>query len=367
MTLAQVPQFAPPALWADTRQLAFAWVGADDTRIHQDIAVYNESGLSQPSALVLPPLHPFDQQVFPAVENRYHLLWLDRDNESDGLRLFGATVTPELIAEIGPTALSDQTTLRYSAVVNGDNSLWIVWSGGVLSEPSLQIVWVDPAGRPRFPEFLISDGDYPSLVRSRDGVLYLYWWSRTNNHILRGRLNNGVLEDVQRVVESVRLERGDHLTHLRAGMDATHAYLFWNVRRANGSSEVWWAAGEHKATTWQTAQLLRIMKWDGNPIQTGFNSGEVKPVTMGENVVRWATPINEEFALLPVAVNVNEELGVLYFQRGQMIGYQTITYSGVLFDAPALKVDRDLHLYLAWSQPHPFGYAELNLTMTKRW
>jgi hypothetical protein len=57
---------------------------------------------------------------------------------------------------------------------------------------------------------------------------------------------------------------------------------------------------------------------------------------------------------------------MLYFQGGEVIGYQSIAPTTGLIGQPSLLTDRDRHLYLAWSEPTPNGYADLKLAMTRR-
>ena len=47
----------------------------------------------------------------------------------------------------------------------------VVWSGGLLAEPSLNVVRIDGLGRPMFPERLILDGDYPVFAKTLDNQI----------------------------------------------------------------------------------------------------------------------------------------------------------------------------------------------------
>lgn len=366
ITLGAAEQSVAPAFTLLDDGRLFSWIGADETGIHQDARLLNRVGrLSERVVLPLPPLHPFAQELYPAAGGA-HFLWLDADPESidSSLRLFSALVNPLLSVERGPVRVSTQSTLHYAALPNVDGSLWVVWSGGLLAEPALYAQLLDALGRPRSPQKLIDNADWPALLRTDAGAAYLYW--QTGPLIYRALLGDGVVENVQPVTEAPHLALGDLLEGFSTALDATHAYLFWNITRADGAVEVWYTAGPLEAESWPLPIRLGVAL-AAVPFVSGFNSGLAAAATSGDAGLRWAAPARGQFAVLPIAAQVGADLALVYMQAGQVVGYQQITSLDLpLIGAPLLLADRALHLHLSWAQPTLQATAELRFTSTQR-
>jgi hypothetical protein len=360
IVLGQAEQMNAPALWIEPERIVATWVSADETGIHQDMRVVESRG-SPVAVLPLPPVHPYAQQLAPAQDGRVHLLWLDA-GEGGETRLFSALITPQLTVERGPTPLSDRHTFRYTVVPNGDGSLWALWVGEPIAEPVLYGQYVDSLGRPRQPARLMSDADWPAISWTSSGV-ELYWIQSTTGQVHCARLVNGALDDIQPISIHLLFDSGDRLTGVSAGNDHTHSYLFWNITRAQGQLESWWSTS---TSAWSQPQRLGIDWTTKSFIETGFNGGRAFPARVGERWLRWVTPVTGQLDALPVAAVRRDHLGMVYFRGGDVIGYQPIAPITGLIGQPSLLTDRDRHLYLAWSEPTPVGYADLKLTMTRR-
>jgi hypothetical protein len=243
--------------------------------------------------------------------------------------------------------------------------LWALWIGEPIAEPVLYAQYVDSLGRPRQPARLVSDADWPSLSWTSSGV-YLYWVQSSTGQLQRARLVNGTLDNMQPISVGISLGGGDRLMGLGAGNDHTHSYLFWNITRADGQFETWWSTGPLDTSTWSQPQRLGIDWTTKSFIETGFNGGRAFPARGGQHWLSWATPVTGQLDTLPLAAVQGSDLSMIYFQGGQVIGYQSITPIAGLIGQPALITDRDRHLYLVWSEPTPAGYADLKLTTTRR-
>ena len=365
-TIGQAQTIDAPTLAVDGDSVAFSWVGDDDTRLHHDYRRWSiEDGFSATSLLVLPTIHPYGHQLYPASRNRHHLLWLDRDDDTNSLRLFSALVGEDGIAELGPIRLSDQPTQQFTAINNADQSLWVVWSGGNVAEPSLFLQEVDLGGRRQFPIRLGVSGFHPQLYRGWDGRLFLFW-KTVDGQVARGEIINHGLEDIVGVSRSVRLGQGDRLHDFQVGMDETQTYLFWNVTRADGTAETWFTSGEHDTVNWKPARRLGISAISNETIATGFNSGTVYSTSEGEHWSKWTGVLPAPSDVLPVVVYQQDEIGIVYFQAGTVIGYQGIVPADFLISAPRIATNQARHLYLTWSELTSQGYAELRFTTTQR-
>jgi hypothetical protein len=304
--------------------------------------------------------------MLPAPDNHLHLLWLDQTNvrETD---LYSAVITPAFVVERGPIKITDEPTLRYAAVSNADGSMWVVSSGGMTSQSGLYGRYIDIEGRSRLQENyqLVIDGDWPTLVKTNDGKIYLFWIQPSDGHIMRATLIEGVVENAHAITETIILNPGDRLMDFNAGLDRTHGYLFWNVTRADGKTETWFASGVLNAEIWQQPERLGISITSA-PFETGFNSGAAQAASAGDAWLSWTAAMSGEFDNLAAASLLpSGQLGILYFQDGAVAGVQEIVAVTPLIGVPALSTDRDRFLYLTWSEPNLRGQADLRMTTSR--
>lgn len=368
-TIAQAEQSAAPALWTADNNLRAAWVGLDETGMYQFMRAAANGPFGANAALQLPPAYPQSQMIARAARDHHHLLWLDAPYSTPdaGLRLWSAAITPDMRVERGPVRVSDRQTFRYAIASNSDFSIDVVWSGGLPAEPALYTQYIDSISRPRPPVELVSAADWPALVTSNDGVRHLFWLSTPGREVYRAELNESALQNTVRVTSPVILAPGDRLAGFRAGLDATHTYLFWTVVRSSGQVETWYSAGEHEAAAFGTPARLGISSGDEAPLlETGFNGGPAQIAGQGNRWLRWSSPLAGQFDMLALAAHVEDEelLGIVYFQEGDIAGFQPVVNQARIIAAPTLHTDRNRHLYLGWSQPISNGPADLNLTTT---
>ena len=85
----------------------------------------------------------------------------------------------------------------------------------------------------------------------------------------------------------------------------------------------------------------------------------------GQANVSWAVPPAGRFPVLPLAALVGGEISVVFMREGHIVGCRPMGIQTSLVGLPTLVVDRDLYLYLAWAQPDPAGYANLQLVGRK--
>ncbi|MBI1257068.1 MAG: hypothetical protein GC204_06330 [Chloroflexi bacterium] len=325
LTIARAQQVDAPALVVSGGQLIAAWIGADERGVHQDVRRFSDQGYSEAVTLPLPPTHPYGQQLFPGADGATHLLWLDAD-QAQQTNLYAALLTPDLAVERGPVPVSEGLALDFSAVPDGTGGLWTVWSGGQFSELILYMRRIDAEGRPLFDKVaLASNATNPSLVRSADGQVWVFWVAE--GQLLCQRID---LPDqtTQALTSAISLASGDRLINVRAALDATHAYFFWNVTRASGLNETWWTTGTLGDTGWR--QPTRLTAGAGAAL-------------------RWTVPLSSQPQTLIAAVESDTGLGIISLSAGALIGFTTLRASEHLIGFPALVVNAAGSFDLAWS------------------
>lgn len=336
--VAQAPQSVPPALYADDGRITAAWIDEDQVGVHQAARVIGEG--NDPVVLPLPPQQPRAQSLHATTGDRLRLLWLDE--ESGETRLFSAVLSADLRVERGPTRISTARTLRYAAAPGGDERLWAVWLGGVVSEPSLYIQSMDSEGRPQPPRRLASNAVDFGLASAADRSLAVFWIDGGDGGVYLARVRDGETLETRRLTSGVSLRRGDVLEGLRAGLDEERGYLFWNISRADGTREVWLTSGALNADAWPPPS-----RW---LLPTG-------------DAAAAAVPLSVQRTPLPVSVHTASGLWLSMMQGGVAVSQTPLALDVRLVAPPALAADGDAGLIAAWSDA--VGEAEANLVVQR--
>lgn len=373
LTVAETEQSHAPAILAfnDGRVLC-SWVETQPDGVGMAHRVLTWKGKVSSSLPTLTLAATFLQSpVFvPALGDRAHLFWLDFDTDqpSDATRLWVTTLTPELRTERGTIRLTEAQTRHYTTAPAGNGAVWVVWSGGLPAAPSLSLRYLDGLGRPRPEQSLVSGGDWPALIWA-ENTLYLFWLGVEDGEVYRGVLQDGVLVDIVPLGVSMRLGSTDLLSGFTVGTDGTYFYLFWNITQVGeGMAQAWWTSGDLASGQMALPERAGVSLLDV-PFETGFNGGSGQRAIMGDSWLSWAMPLKQPASPLPVVTQFSGQLGIVYFQDGEITGAQPVAgleHPG-LIGAPALMTDRSRHLYVAWSQPMVAdGFAALMLISTRQ-
>ncbi len=365
ITLAQTPQSDAPALVSNNGGLVATWIGSDSRGVHQDARQLNGSGqLTDVITLPLPPTHPYGQRLFPADNGNTHLLWLDADSNGQ-TTLYEALLMPDLTVARGPVVVSSGLALNFSAVPDGHGGLWVAWSGGQLSELSVYTRHIDDEGRPLLESTTIaSNADHPALVATNRGDLWLFWLQ--NGQLMREALGPLTTSPAESLTSVVSLASGDRLTDFRAALDATSAYAFWDITRADGSNEAWMTAGSLSASAWRQPQRLSI-KIGSMQVDTGFKLGSIVSASMGgDTTLRWAEPLTDQYNSLAAVVESDAGLGIITLQGGDLEGYTLAAPNVKLIGAPALVLNVAGNFAIAWAAPGDNNAANLQLIQTQK-
>lgn len=371
ITLGQADQRNAPTIWLHDDAIIAIWSATSGRDTLQFMRAATYSGqLSEITSLPLPPVFPHQQTLKPTRNpDEAHLFWLDaaQNNQGGGIRLWGEIVNTDLERTRAEIVLSDGIVYQYDAIGLADGTAQVVWSTGNRAEPTIYRRDIDAQGRPREQIQIATDADWPTILIEEDGRIAVYWLSLQQATVGRVIIAENGPSEQEILTRSVNLRPTDHLLSFEVGQDQTHTYLFWNVRRANGVVETWMSSTPQDSNTWQGPERLAITVIDGTSIETGFNGGPATAAASGATTVQWLMPATGRFALMPVAAQIGDQLGVLYLQAGEVVAFQPVAdLSPIgLIGIPGLIIDRESHIYLTWAQPSAAGLADLNITTTR--
>lgn len=341
-TLAQADSPQAPAAAAHAVTM-FAWAGADT----QEPRLYAQSETGSPTILALKVTTPLDVMTYPAANDRFHLLW--RDDVDGRLHLFYSLFNDRAVAELAAYDVAEQPMYAVAVLPQNDQSLRLVYSAGWVAEPRLFLQEIDGQGRSQFPIPLNQAGDRPALL-AMDQTVWLFWQTE-DGRVWQSPLEGGTLVDPQAVLMTPSLAPGDDIRSVTAAADATYRYLFWQVVRADGTPETWYAVGEKTGSTWSPVLRLSIPTLGTGTLQTGYHVGEVSAVERGAEDAGWSAPLPGLQPLVPLAVQLGDTLGIAYLQAGNIIGYQRVAQVGPLISAPLLILRPDRSLVVTWTAP----------------
>jgi len=342
-TLALAESSAAP-LGVDQGVMMFAWAGADA----QEARLYAQSAdAAAPTILALKAHSPLDVQMLPAANGRFHLLW--RDDVEGTPHLFYGLFNDQAVAEFGAYDLSETSLYNFAALPQSDGSLRVAYSAGWVAEPRLFLQDIDGRGRSQFPMDLKQAGDFPAFL-SEGSAIWLYWQTE-DGRTWQGHLAGSALVDPQAITQGPMLNVGDAIMSLTAAGDATYHYLLWQVVRADGTPETWFAVGEKTRLTWSPALRLTIPTLGTSAIETGYRVGTVTAAERGADAVGWGRVLAGMQPIVPIAVQTGDTLGVAYLEAGNIIGYQALVSVQGLIAPPVLVLRPDRSLLVAWSEP----------------
>lgn len=343
-TLASAEYRSAPAAVTNGAITMFAWAGAD---MHESRLYAASMDAASPTILSLKVSSPLDVQIFAAAEERFHVLW--RDDVAGEPHLFYSLFNAQAVAELDAHDLSEQPVYNAAVLPQANGSMRLIYSAGWMAEPSLFLQDIDAKGRSQFPADLSQIGDFPALL-AYDTTLWVFWQTEDGG-LWQSPLEENALSDPHRILSVPSLEPGDAVVRLTASGDATYRYLFWQLMRADGRAETWFAVGEKTGTVWSPAMPLTIPTVGTDITPTGYQVGDVLAVERGAEIAGWSAPLSGVQPIVPIAVQTGDVLGVAYLQAGNVIGYQRLLSIDAMIGAPLLTLRPDRSLVLAWSEP----------------
>ena len=364
--VAEAARRSAPAIWRnDGGQSFMAWSGTDEI----EARLYAlPADAEAPVILALGVSAPFDESLYPAAADRYHLLWLQPAPGRSALKLYAATISPQGVAELGPNAVSDEATYRYSASTDEGGTLWIAWSEGAAMTPGLRLRGIDPGGRLRFSEDFNEAGDHPAWLMMPDGQLWLYWLR--DGLIIRAMLQISTegradLVGMQSTGRAPSLNTGEGLRRFVVAQDETHIYGFWQIVDAAHQPRSLWTSADLSAGRWPDPAPLGLSVDENSLFEAGYNTGSVQAARSGPQALGWFALAPVQRRILPIAISLGPELGLAFLRGGEIVGYQALIETGPLLDAPALAIDAAQDISLAWAEAVTDAPARLRWISTR--
>jgi hypothetical protein len=306
----------------------FVWTGSQEG----EARLFSRGVQGNSQIMALKAYHPLQTRLFTGDE-RVLLLWLDREFNTVDMRLQAALLAYNGLAEIGVISLSEIPTRDYASFYNEDQSVTIVYSGGLSAINNLYLQRVDNAARSFLHEELRANAEFPALMNDANGLL-LFWLEDNGQVAHLGRLGERDLSEVRRIARA-SIGREASVEEFYVGFDGSHAWLFWQIRN-----------------------------WDGSRyslMSVGMPDGDFSEPTRLE--ASWAIPAESvPDSGLPIALNIGNQLGIALLNNGIMGEFQPIVETGVLLGAPKIQRLPNGRLALSWSVPSPSGFANLYYT-----
>lgn len=252
--LANAEQAEAPAIaWVDDALLV-TWIGTDDLDVRHFGQWRFGDEWQPPQVLSLLTNHPYQQNLVVTSDKIIYLMWLDAlPNFPEPQRVWYAPISENYTINPGALSLTTQEAWDYTAIGASNGGIWVVWQGGLRSEPTLYSQFIDSLGRPRFSNPIIENAHQPTLITDAKGLKWLFWLS--DNQLWRGRFgDDGTLTDNLALTDSVMLGRGEFIEDFRVGIAGDVAFAFWQVNRRDGQVISYWAYGGLDGMNWTAPQ-----------------------------------------------------------------------------------------------------------------
>lgn len=361
-------------------RMHMVWLQQDSQQPHIHYLQLDE----ETEALVDRPLDiSADQLRRPLIEfatgSNFHVLWAGRpDNQRNwDLHVAQFDQSGELIGQPHALLTADQDAAYYDAAPNDQGDLYVVWESG--SDGAIYGSQISSTGEVlQGPVRLVEQGENPSLAVDGAG-LHLTWWHAQG--IQYALLAEGKLAEVEGLrVANRNLNDGQTMDGPVLGLSDDWITILWSVFSTSGlhagTAVTEYAAFEKGKPELDTVQQIFISTAE-EPSYVPYDSAYqitqlAPPVGAGSatDFVHQPHPTNSRGNELAVAVTLDQERrmdmikqpGILLFKDGEFVGHQMAGKTETFSQGPALAVDSNGDLYLAWREGGLGSVAQYALT-----
>lgn len=333
--IGQAPQLNAPAFAYTATDRIVSWTGLQPNNLitHYAIGITDER-----HQLGLPTFYPQQQTLFATNQGALKV-WLDRNASESGLRLHASTLDFDGTLQTGIIAVNTQRTRNYDVIQVDTREFRIVASAGLGEITNLYVHQIDDNGRPTGENLLQIDGDHPALLRDNQGQIHLFWLNDNGRNIFQAQFDEvgaPTLINVRRIART-NIDVTDAIIDFSVGYDGSTAYLLWTIRQIDDTRLVLMSNGQLTDERFSTPQRLQT------------SSGEA---------VQWATPTQQFQRPLPIVINHEQTLSLMWMDDGRITETEFIAESGRLIGLPQIDTRAD-RIGVSWAQPTIEGRANL--------
>jgi hypothetical protein len=314
-------------------------------------AYYPLAGDRTPTGILpYPDVNPRRWQVALASPSAYHVVWQEQDT-----RLRCALISTEGNTVRGPIELATSARPDFVTLPGEDGDLLVIWINNRTAE--LSAATIDSAGRPGpISSFASQRIAHVAAARDQTGLIHTAWLSSPAPDqwtiSYQASVANPLALDTPVPLYTFTLAPGESITTLQMGLDDTHVYLFWSTATAAQPDTervqvISFPLGSPAAGTLSEVRLPDHFTPTGT-LTALPHVGRIDPVTVPPShpaALRWPRPAPGQSAL-PLAVALRTTDGwrpaVVYFQHGDLIGFQVIAPLPADAGPPALLASGDL-------------------------
>ncbi len=306
--------------------------------------------------LPYPDVNPRRWQVAPASASAYHIVWQEQDT-----RLRCALISIDGTTLRGPIELATSARPDFVTLPGEAGDLLVLWINSRTAE--INAVTIDSAGRPGpISSFTSQRIAHVAAARDQTGLIHAAWLTSPAPDqwtvFYQASAANLLSLDTPALLHTFTLAPGESITTLQMGLDDTHAYLFWSTTTAAQPDTervqvISFPLGSPAAVTFSEVRLPDHFTPTATLPDLPIVGG-VDPVTMPPShpaELRWPRPAPGQSAALPLAAALRTADGwrpaVVYFQHGDLIGFQVIAPLPADAGPPVLLASGDL--LAAWT------------------
>ncbi len=233
-TISSAALVEQPALWADGTTALLAWPGEPAS-----VNLVEPTSDAQPHVLTL-DTRPRDITLYPAPGGKRQLLWLGDVLPGD-TRLMSALLGADRTVEGGPSMVSSQPAVEYSAAIMPTGDLLVFWIATGDRATPLYTQVIDTSGRALPPMQLAASASHPSAVYSPNGTLHIAWLEPGSAQLWTIRymsFSSGVpLAATGLPAGVIHLSAGEALERFALGLDTANVYCVWSTLSIGNTGE----------------------------------------------------------------------------------------------------------------------------------
>jgi hypothetical protein len=311
---------------------------------------------------------PRNARLAEAQGDRLHFFWANRLGGEVSWALwhgFIDTSTGELgdTERISPAGTDVDT---FAIAADGSQGVYVAWDAR--NAPGFDCVHMDASGEiDDGPVTIDPEGHSPTVAIDGSGNLHFAWFVESD--VTYAMLPSGDLQTVEgTMLTSVPLGVGDAIDGPEVGFSEGWVYVMWSTTMFSGlepgTAKGWYAAfpeNEPRVLVPEQVQLVPFEEQIYEPYEGAYNLTELAELAVapyGSDYVEDPATVAGQSSALVASITMEQalrqdafqQIAILVFEEGQLIGYQVATKTTSLSRAPVIVSDDTGSLYIAWRE-----------------